>query len=131
MHIEIARSYMSFVKLISATALAITFSLMVMPSEVTAQTMTQEQELNTNSSVSVTCTGGYGQSCTANANASAHGRQYQQMNGRRIVYRADGTPVVVHDVVNTGLDASMLTTVAGTTAAGLVAAVVKIKNRAK
>jgi hypothetical protein len=111
---------MGFFKLMTAATLA-TATLLAMPSTALAQTVSQDQSMN--ASARVVCTGTYSQSCTAEASAS--GQQSQ-----RVVYRADGTPVVIHDVINTGLDTATLATVAGTLVTGATAVVIKLKNRA-
>lgn len=116
---------MSFTKLITAATLAGALTL-AMSGQALAAEMSQEQELKTNSKVEVNCTAGaYGQdsTCTAKAESEASGKQTQ-----KIVYRADGTPVVVHDVVNTGLDLPVMLTVAGTIVSGAAAAVIRLKN---
>lgn len=116
---------MSFSKLITAATLAGALTL-AMSGQALAAEQSQEQSLKTNSKVEVNCTAGaYGQNstCTAKAEAEAYGKQSQ-----KIVYRADGTPVVVHDVVNTGLDLPTLLAAAGTMVSGAAAAVI-LKTR--
>lgn len=127
---------MSLTKLITATVLATAFALVVMPGTVEAQTLTQEQELQLDTNVRVTCTGAYGQNCTVEASASGDGEQRQRIegvqvvykDGRRIVYRADGTPLY-HQVVNTALDFNAMAGVAGVIITGGVAGILKFKNR--
>ena len=113
-----------------------TASTMLLASPVSAQSMEQSQDLdtNSNSSVKVDCDlGAYGQGTCyveANADASASGSQSQKVLGAKVVYRADGTPIYVHEMVDTSLDNSGLLGLAGVlTSAGAVI-VSKIKNRA-
>jgi len=108
-----------------------TASTMLLASPVSAQSIEQSQDLdtNSNSSVKVDCDlGAYGQGTCyveANADASASGSQSQ-----KVLYRADGTPIYVHEMVDTSLDNSALLGLAGVlTSAGAVI-VSKIKNRA-
>lgn len=120
---------MNLFKMISATALS-TALMLAMASGVNAQT-SQEQSLETNSDVRVECTSGsYGQNlnCTVDASSSARGNQSQVLG--EVVYRADGTPVRVHQTANTALDFNTLVIALGTIATGGVGAALKITNRA-
>lgn len=125
---------MNIFKLISATALSAAMTL-AMVTTAGAQTVQQNQNMNTNTDVHVKCTSvGYGSSldCTAEANANASGSQsqYVNLNGRKVVYRADGTPVYVHNVVDTALDTNTMLVALSTMLTGAAGAVIKIKNRA-
>jgi hypothetical protein len=125
---------MNLFKLISATTLSAALML-AMATTAGAQTVQQNQNTNTNTDVRVECTSGsYGQNlnCTVDAEANASGSQsqYVNLNGRRVVYRADGTPVYVHDVVNTALDTNTMMVALSTLVTGAAGAVIKIKNRA-
>lgn len=118
---------MSSLKLMTAITLATALMLVVMPERTSAQVMEQSQELNVNNSVKVNCTtGAYGQSstCTAEASGSATGKQTQ-----RIVYRADGTAIVVHTPVNAGSDLPATAAAVGSLMTGAIAAVIQLKNR--
>ena len=110
-------------------------ALMLATSPVFAQIeQSQEMETNSNSNVKVDCDlGAYGQGTCyveANSSASASGSQSQKVLGAKVVYRADGTPIYVHEMVDTSLDNSALLGLAGVlTSAGAVV-ISKIKNRA-
>jgi hypothetical protein len=125
---------MNLFKMISATALSAVVMAAV-ASPVGAQTVNQDQSMDVNSDVHVECTSGsYGQNlnCTVDAEANASGEQSQSvdLNGRRVVYRADGTPVLVHQVANTALDTNTMIAAFGTIVTGAAGVVAKIKNRA-
>ena len=125
---------MNSFKLISATALSAAM-LLVTTTSAGAQTVQQNQNMNTNTDVHVECTSGsYGQNlnCKADATANASGSQsqYVNLNGRKVVYRADGTPVYVHNVVDTALDTNTMFVALSTMLTGAAGAVIKIKNRA-
>lgn len=125
---------MNSFKLISATALSAAMML-AMTTTAGAQTVQQNQNMSANSDVHVKCTSvGYGSSldCTADATANASGSQsqYVNLNGRKVVYRADGTPVYVHNVVDTALDTNTMLVALSTMLTGAAGAVIKIKNRA-
>jgi hypothetical protein len=118
---------MSF-KLIFATVLAATLMQLV-SGVASAQTMSQAQQLD--QSVKVTCNvGAYGQNSSCTAEASQSGRQSQRMDApvsTQVVYLQDGTTLIAHDPVNTGLDYQTLAAALGTIVSGSVA--FALKNR--
>jgi hypothetical protein len=126
---------MKLFKLISATALS-TAVMLIMSSPVGAQVVEQSQDLDLDTEVSVSCTSGsYGQNlnCTADASGSASGSQSQRVDlggNRRVVFRADGTPVFIHTAANTALDFNTMAVAMGTMLSGAAGAVIKIKSRA-
>lgn len=131
---------MNIFKLISATAL-VTVLMVSVASATQGQVVQQgqEQDFEADTDVSVTCTSGsYGQNlnCTADADTHVSGSQsqsqYVNLGGvnRRVAYRADGTPVYIHDPANTALDIQAMAVAAGTMLTGAAGAVIKIKSRA-
>lgn len=126
--------HMNTFKMISATALSAALML-AMATTAGAQVVEQNQNMNADTDVHVECTSGsYGQNlnCVVDASASASGSQsqYVNLNGRRVVYRADGTPVYVHQVADTALDTNTMLVALSTMLTGAAGAVIKIKNRA-
>jgi hypothetical protein len=126
---------MSKIKMISATALSAAV-LLVSASSVQAQVVDQDQAVSVENDLHLSCTSGaYGQNlnCTADASGSATGTQSQFVNlggDQRVVYRTDGTPVLVHDTVNTALDFKTMAVAFSTMLSGAAGVVVKIKSRA-
>lgn len=107
----------------SLAILAAAVALQMSAVGVAAQEMSQEQELN--QSVSVDCeAGAYGQS-SCHVDATQSGKQSQ-----RIVYRQDGSKVVVHQPVNTALDAKTMALIGSFMVLGIGSAVIGFRKRA-
>ena len=123
---------MKIFKVTTSVLIAISI-LLVSDSIVLAQSVEQNQNTEVDTSLNASCSSGnYGQNfnCTTQADSSAKATQSQKVLGvgSRVIYRADGTPVITHEPVNAAVDFNTLTTSVVALLTSSVAITIKLKN---
>jgi hypothetical protein len=111
--LETNKPTMKLRKLLTASALAIALTLAM-----STTALAQSTEQSTETTVKCETSGNYGQdtNCTTNTKTN-----------QKVVYRADGTPVVVHDVVNSGVNGQVIAGAFALSILGLISAAYVLK----